>query len=89
MLLCHYAEQKRIVDNRISHIICVWFLLPLSVCIQHASFMRIFFSIFGEFQVPPIGLEYEPQCVERIEWIHLDANILEMMPRKKRSFWYV
>ena len=55
MLLCHNAEWKKIMDNYIRHIICVQFLLLLSVCIQPASFMCIFFSAFGEFQAPPIG----------------------------------
>ena len=43
------------------------FLLLLSVCIQCASFMhmlRLFFSVFCEFQVPPMGLEYELKRVE-------------------------
>ena len=26
--------------------------------------LRLFFSVFGEFQVPPIGLEYELKHVE-------------------------
>ena len=41
---------------------CVRFLLLLSVCIQCASFMSmlcLFLSNSGEFQAPPIGLEYE------------------------------
>ena len=69
LLLCHYAERKRIMDDRqfSSSSCCVWFLLLLSVCIQHASFMcmlRLFFSVFGEIQAPAIGLEYELQHVE-------------------------
>ena len=69
MLLCHYAEQKRIMDNRLAIfvflVLCSVFLL-LSVCIECASFMCMLrlFSIFGELQVPPIGLEYELKCVE-------------------------
>ena len=65
MLLCHYTEHKRIVDNRQASF--VWFLLLLTVCIQCASFMHmllLLFSVFGEFQAPPIGLEDELQCVE-------------------------
>ena len=49
------------------HLFVVRFLLLLSVCIQCASFMRmlhLFFSVFGEFQVQPIGLEYELKHVE-------------------------
>ena len=72
---------------------CVQFLLLLSVCIKSASFMhmlRLFFSVFDEFQAPPIDLEYEVQRVESLQWIRLDANILETMPRKteekKNSF---
>ena len=26
--------------------------------------LRLFFSVFGEFQAPPRGLEYELQCFE-------------------------
>ena len=46
---------------------CVWFLLLLSVCIQCESSMRMlcfFSSVFGEFQAPLIGLEYELELVE-------------------------
>ena len=49
------------------HLFVVRFLLLLSVCTQCASFMRmlhLFFSVFGEFQVQPIGLEYELKHVE-------------------------
>ena len=49
--------------------------------------LRLFFSVFGQFQVPPIGLR-----LRRFQRIRLDANIFETMPRKteeKRSFWYV
>ena len=70
MLLCHYAEQRRIMDNRLA--IFIFFLL----C---SFFLLLFFSVFGEFQAPPIGLEYELQCGESYT---MDANILEMMPRK-------
>ena len=64
MLLCHYTERKRIMDNRLA---CrVRFLLLLFVCIQCASFMRYpsLLLRFGEFQAPPIGLEYELKRVE-------------------------
>ena len=43
---------------------CVTFLRILSVCLQCASLMRmlhVFFSVFGECQAPPRGLEYELQ----------------------------
>ena len=46
---------------------CFRILLLLSVCKQRASFMhmlRLLFSVFGEFQVPPRGLECELQCFE-------------------------
>ena len=42
----------------------------------------LFFSVLGEFQAPPIGLEYELQCFGRFQWIRMDTNILETMPRK-------
>ena len=29
--------------------------------------LHLFFSIFGEFQAPPIGLEYELQRVESLD----------------------
>ena len=44
------------------------------------SMLRLFFSIFGEFQAPPIGLEYS--VLGHFQWIRLDANILEKMLRK-------
>ena len=44
--------------------------------------LSLFFSIFDEFQVPPLGLEYELK-LGNLRSIHLDANILETMPRKK------
>ena len=84
MLLCQYAEQKSIMDNQLA-IFIVWFLLLLSVCIQRASFMHmlhLFFSIFGEFQAPPIGWNMNYSVLSRFQWIRLDANILETMPRK-------
>ena len=70
LLLCHYIKRKRIMNNRIRHIVflChVRFLHLLSVCLQRASVMhmlRLFFSVFGEFQAPPIALEYELQPLE-------------------------
>ena len=82
MLLCQYAEQKSIMDNQLA-IFIVWFLLLLSVCIQRASFMHmlhLFFSIFGEFQTPPIGWNMNYSVLSRFQWIRLDASILEMMP---------
>ena len=42
-------------------------LLHCNGWIQRAGFMRmlhLFFSIFGDFKAPPIGLEYELQCVD-------------------------
>ena len=44
--------------------------------------LRLFFSVFGEFQTPPIGLEYE---LKRVESFTMDANTLEMMPSKTRG----
>ena len=71
MLLCHYAEQKRIMDKWLA--IFVFFLLcsvSISTFCLHTvhklyahALSRFFFSIFGEFQVPPIVLEYELKCV--------------------------
>ena len=44
--------------------------------------LRLFFSIFGRCQAPPIGLEYELQHFQSFSVDHMDANILETMPRK-------
>lgn len=41
--------------------------------------LRLFFSIFGEFQMPPIDLEYE---LKRVDSFTMDASTLETMPRK-------
>ena len=90
MLLCHYAERKRIMDSQLS-IFVFFFLCSVSlsiVCLYRVH--NLFFFVFGEFQAPPIALEYS--VFSLFQWIHLDANILEMMPRKmgnKRLFWYV
>ena len=60
MLLCHYAEPKD-YGQPTSHfhlLLGVFGFLLLSACIQSASFMpmlRLFCSLFGEFQAPPIG----------------------------------
>ena len=66
VLLCHYAKWKRIMDNQIA--IFLFFLFcsvsPFSVFLFTVRKLRLFFSVFGEFQVPPIGLEYALQCVE-------------------------
>ena len=54
---------------------------PSTVCLC-ASFMRLSLSVFGEFQVPPIELEYELQHFESFSVDCVDTNILETMPRK-------
>ena len=69
MLLCQYAERKSIVDNQLAIFIIFLFCLvsPSTVCTQCASFMRmlrLFFSIFAEFQATPIGPNYELQHVQ-------------------------
>ena len=54
--------------------------------------LRLFSVSSGEFQVPPIGLKYELQRLSHFQWIHLDTNSFETMPRKtgeKILFWYV
>ena len=59
LLLCRYAERKRIV--------CVRFLLLLSVCKLYTSFLymlRLFSVLLCFWWAPPIGLEYELQRVE-------------------------
>ena len=75
MFLCHYAEQKRITDNKL--VIFIFFLLflvsPSTICLYKVRFMCmlcLFFSVFGEFQAPPIGLEYE---LQRVEWFSMDS----------------
>ena len=47
---------------------------------------RLFFYVFGDFQAPPIGLEYELQRVESFTMDHLDANIFETMPSKTETW---
>ena len=66
---------------------CVWFLCLLSVCLQHASLLRklrVFFSIFGECQAPPRGLEYALQrfqsfsvdpCGCKYSWNDADEDV--------------
>ena len=69
--------------------IVVFFLLcsdsPSTVCLQRAHLMCmlcLFFSVFGEFQVPPIGLEYELQ--RGSVWTQIFLKRCQ-----ERSFWYV
>ena len=88
LLLCHYAERKRIMDNRLA--IFVFFLLcsvsSSTVWLYTvASFMRmlrLLFSVFVEFQAPPVGWNMNYSVLSRFQWIRLDTNILEKMPRK-------
>ena len=47
--------------------------------------LRLFFSIFGEFQAPPIGWNMNYSVFTRFQWIRLDANILEIMLKKTRE----
>ena len=44
--------------------------------------LRLFFSVFGEFQAPSIGWNMNYSVFSRFQWIRVDANILETMPRK-------
>ena len=44
--------------------------------------MLCLFSVFGECQAPPIGLEYDYSILSHFQWICMDANILETMLRK-------
>ena len=44
--------------------------------------LRLFFSVFGEFQVPPIGWNMNYSVLSCFQWIRVDANILETRPRK-------
>ena len=62
----HYRSSQMILVSLhwpfLSSSSCVWFLHLLSVRLRQASFihmLRLFFSVFGEFQAPPIGLEYD------------------------------
>ena len=76
--------------------IFIFFLLslvsPSTVCLQHASLMRmfrVFFSVFGECQAPPIGLEYE---LQRFRSFSVDPCVCVFLKRwrgrrrKTRSF---
>ena len=66
----HYRSTQTLLvslQSPFSSSSCFQILLPLSVCKQCASFMRmlrLFCSIFGEFQAPPRGLECELQHFE-------------------------
>ena len=55
--------------------------------------LRLLFSVFGEFQAPPIPWNMNYSVLGRFQWIDMDANILEIMPRqteaKKISFVHV
>ena len=47
---------------------------------------------FGEFQAPPIGWNMNYSALSCFQWIRLDANILETMPRKaeeRQIVWYM
>ena len=86
LLLCHYAEGKTIMDDRLAIFVFFFFFLCLVSPSPPSVVMHLlhrFFSIFGEFQAPPIGVEYDIySALSRSQWICLDANILEVMPRK-------
>ena len=61
-------------------------------CLQCASLMRmlsVFFSVFDECEVPPVGWNMNCSVFGRFQWIRVDANILKTMTRRtegKRSF---
>ena len=58
---------KKDYGQTTNHFRLLLVVLLLSVCIQHASFMhmlRLFFSVYGEFPAPSIGLEYELKHAE-------------------------
>ena len=44
--------------------------------------LRIFFSYFGEFQVHLKAWNMNFSVLSCFQWIRIDANILETMPRK-------
>ena len=84
LLLCLYAERRKIMDDRLA--IFVFLLCSVSsstVCLRrklhaHAQSLLLCF----EFQAPPIGWNMNYSVLSRFQWIRLDANILETMPRK-------
>ena len=43
---------------------------------------RLFFSVFDEFEAPPVGWSMNYNVLRLLQWIHLDANILETIQRK-------
>ena len=47
--------------------------------------LPLFFSIFGEFQALPLSGNMNYSILNRFQWIRLDANILETMPRNTRE----
>ena len=76
LLLCCYAERQKDYGKPT---LCS--VSSSTVCIRRASFMhmlRLFFSVFGDFQAPPIGWNINYSVLRRLQWIHLDANVLEM-----------
>ena len=98
LLLCHYAERKRIMDHQLD--IFIFFFLcslsPSTVCLctvqklyAHALSLRL---RYRWIQVAAIGLEYELQHVEsftmdpfRCKYSWNDAE----EDGEKRLFWYV
>ena len=98
LLLCHYAERKRIMDHQLD--IFIFFFLcslsPSTVCLctvqklyAHALSLRL---RYWWIQVAAIGLEYELQHVEsftmdpfRCKYSWNDAE----EDGEKRLFWYV
>ena len=79
MLLCHYTEWKRIMDNQLVIFISLFCSVSPSVCIQCTSFMcmlGLLFSVFGEFQLPPMRWAMNYNMLSCFQWIRLDENIL-------------
>ena len=71
---------------------CFWIRLLLCVCKQRASFMhmlRLFFSVFGEFQAPPIGWNMNYSVLSLFQWTQIFLKRCRGRRRKKRLFWYV
>ena len=83
LLLCHYAEREKDYGQLTSHFRLLLVVLSFSVyCLFKYSVQDLSACpfIFGEFQAPLIGLEYE-----------LLMDPFKTMQRKmggKRWFWY-
>ena len=99
MLLCHYAEQKRIMDNRLAIFIFFLFCLvsPSAICFYtvhklyaHAlSLLLRFWWISSATYWPRIWTTAWWVVFNGSVWMQIFLKQCQGRQRKKRSFWYV